>query len=51
MTAGTPNDPLPELEDRLFSHEQARRFALAYTALTLLGLALAVPHWRVLGLL
>jgi hypothetical protein len=38
-------------EDRLFSHEQARRFALAYTALTLLGLALAVPHWRVLGLL
>jgi di/tricarboxylate transporter len=38
-------------EDRLFSHEQARRFALAYAALTLLGLALAVPYWRLLGLL
>jgi CRP-like cAMP-binding protein/di/tricarboxylate transporter len=38
-------------EDRLFSHEQARRFALAYTALTLLGLALAVPYWRLLGIM
>jgi CRP-like cAMP-binding protein/di/tricarboxylate transporter len=38
-------------EDRLFSHEQARRFALAYAALTLLGLALAVPYWRLLGIL
>ena len=38
-------------EDRLFSHEQARRFALAYAGLTLLGLALAVPYWRLLGLL
>ena len=37
-------------EDRLFSHEQARRYALAYTALTLLGLALSVPYWRLLGL-
>ena len=37
-------------EDRLFSHEQARRFALAYAGLTLLGLALAVPYWRLLGL-
>jgi CRP-like cAMP-binding protein/di/tricarboxylate transporter len=38
-------------EDRLFSHEQARRFAIAYAGLTLLGLALAVPYWRLLGLL
>jgi di/tricarboxylate transporter len=38
-------------EDRLFSHEQARRFALAYAGLTLLGLALAVPYWRLLGVL
>jgi di/tricarboxylate transporter len=38
-------------EDRLFSHEQARRFALAYAALTLLGLALAVPYWRLIGVL
>jgi di/tricarboxylate transporter len=38
-------------EDRLFSHEQARRFALAYAGLTLVGLALAVPYWRLLGLL
>jgi CRP-like cAMP-binding protein/di/tricarboxylate transporter len=38
-------------EDRLFSHEQARRFAVAYAALTLLGLALAVPYWRLLGVL
>ena len=38
-------------EDRLFSHEQARRFALAYAALTLLGLSLAVPYWRLIGIL
>jgi CRP-like cAMP-binding protein/di/tricarboxylate transporter len=38
-------------EDRLFSHEQARRFALAYAGLTILGLALAVPYWRLLGIL
>jgi divalent anion:Na+ symporter, DASS family len=38
-------------EDPLFTHEQARRFALAYTGLTLLGLALAVPYWRLLGIL
>jgi CRP-like cAMP-binding protein/di/tricarboxylate transporter len=36
---------------RLFSHAAARRFALAYAALTLLGLALGVPYWRFLGLL
>ena len=34
-----------------FSHEQARRFAVAYAGLTLLGLMLAVPYWRLLGLL
>ena len=38
-------------EDRLFTQEQARRFALAYAGLTLLGLALAVPYWRLLGIL
>lgn len=38
-------------EGRLFSHAQARRFAFAYTALTLLGLALSIPYWRLLGLL
>jgi len=38
-------------EGRLFSHAQARRFAFAYTALVLAGLALSVPYWRLLGLL
>ena len=38
-------------EGRLFSHPQAQRFAFAYAALTLLGLALSVPYWRMLGLL
>ena len=38
-------------EDRLFSHAQARRFAVAYAGLTLLGLALSVPYWRLLGVL
>jgi len=38
-------------EGRLFSHAQAQRFALAYTALTLVGLALCVPYWRALGLI
>jgi hypothetical protein len=37
-------------EGRLFSHAQAQRFAFAYTALTLLALALAVPYWRLLGM-
>jgi di/tricarboxylate transporter len=37
-------------EGRLFSHVQAQRFAIAYTALTFLALALAVPYWRLLGL-
>jgi len=38
-------------EGRLFSHAQAQRFALAYTVLTLIGLALCVPYWRLLGLI
>ena len=38
-------------EGRLFSHSQAQRFAVAYTALTLLALALSVPYWRFLNLL
>ena len=38
-------------EGRLFSHAQAQRFALAYTTLVLIGLALSVPYWRLLGLL
>jgi CRP-like cAMP-binding protein len=38
-------------EDCLFSHDHSRCFALAYPGLTLLGLALAVPYWRLLGLL
>jgi len=38
-------------EGRLFSHGQAQRFAFAYTALVLVGLAVSVPYWRLLGLL
>ena len=38
-------------EGRLFSHAQAQRFALAYTMLILVGLALCVPYWRALGLI
>ena len=37
-------------EQRLFSHAQAQRFAIAWTLLILLGLALCVPYWRLLGL-
>jgi di/tricarboxylate transporter len=37
-------------EGRLFSHVQAQRFAIAYTALTLLALLVSVPYWRLLGL-
>lgn len=36
--------------NRLFSHAQAQRFAVAWTLLTLLGLALCVSYWRWLGL-
>ena len=38
-------------EGRLFSHAQPRRFAVAYAGLTLGGLALSIPYWRLLGLL
>ena len=38
-------------EGRLFSHGQARRFALGYTAVTLAALVACVPYWRWLGLL
>jgi CRP-like cAMP-binding protein/di/tricarboxylate transporter len=37
-------------EGQLFSHAQAQRFAFAYTALILVGLALSIPYWRLLGL-
>ena len=38
-------------EGRLYSHAQARRVSLGYAAVTLAGLALAVPYWHLLGLL
>lgn len=38
-------------DGRLYSHGQAQRVAFAYAGLTLLGLALSVPYWRLLGLL
>ena len=38
-------------EGRLYSQAQARRVALAYTAVTLVGLALSVPYWHLVGLL
>jgi CRP-like cAMP-binding protein len=38
-------------EGRLFSMADAQRFALAYTVLTFVGLALALGYWRLLGLL
>ena len=38
-------------EGRLFSHEQARRFALGYTGVTLAAMVACVPYWRWLGLL
>ena len=36
---------------RLYTHAQARRVALAYTAVSLAALALVLPYWRALGLL
>ena len=38
-------------EGRLYSPGQAQLVYAAYAALTLLGLALAVPYWHLLGLL
>jgi len=37
-------------EGRLFTHRQARLACLGYTAVTLVGLAISVPYWRLLGL-
>jgi DASS family divalent anion:Na+ symporter len=38
-------------EGRLYSHTQARRMSVAYAAVTLAGLALSIPYWRLIGLL
>lgn len=37
-------------EARMFSHEQARKACFAFVAVTLLGLVLCLPYWRLLGL-
>jgi CRP-like cAMP-binding protein/di/tricarboxylate transporter len=38
-------------EDRLFTHAQARTACFVYVVLTLIGLLIALPYWRWLGLL
>ncbi len=38
-------------EGRLYSHPQAQRVALAYVVVTLVGLALVVPYWKLTGLM
>ncbi len=38
-------------DGKLFTHGQARRVALGFTLLVLLGLGVSVAYWRVLGLL
>jgi DASS family divalent anion:Na+ symporter len=38
-------------EQRLFSHEQARKACFAFIAVTLIGLLLALPYWQILGLI
>lgn len=38
-------------EGRLYSHPQARRVALAYVVVTLVGLALAIAYWKLIGLM
>lgn len=38
-------------EERLFSDQQARKVAFGYALVTIVGLALSVPYWRLLGLL
>ncbi len=38
-------------EGRLYSHPQAQRVALAYVVVTLVGLALAIPYWKLIGLM
>jgi di/tricarboxylate transporter len=37
-------------DGRLYSHDQARRMAVAYSAISLAALALSVPYWHWLGL-
>ena len=37
-------------EQRLFSHDQARKACFAFIAVTLIGLVAALPYWRMLGL-
>jgi hypothetical protein len=37
-------------DGRLYSHEQARKVAFGYAAVTLAALLLCVPYWRLLGL-
>ena len=38
-------------EERLFTHEQARKACFGFILLTLAGLMLALPYWGWLGLL
>jgi CRP-like cAMP-binding protein/di/tricarboxylate transporter len=38
-------------DGKLFSHAQARRVALGFTVLVLVGLGVSVAYWRLLGLL
>ncbi len=37
-------------EARMFSHEQARKACFGFIIVTLIGLVLALPYWRMLGL-
>jgi DASS family divalent anion:Na+ symporter len=37
-------------EERMFSHDQARKACFGFTAATLLGLLISLPYWRLLGL-
>jgi di/tricarboxylate transporter len=38
-------------DGRLYSHDQARKVAFGYVAVTLTALVLCVPYWRLIGLL
>lgn len=37
-------------EERMFSHQQARKVCFAFIAVTLMGLLVSLPYWRWLGL-
>lgn len=37
-------------EERMFSHDQARKACFGFIAATLLGLLVSLPYWRLLGL-